>query len=373
MQIIPVHTPKLLRQFITLPYQIYGENPLWTPPLRLEQKKMFTRSKNIVLQKCPHQLYIVKQDDTCLARAAVYIDDHYNDYWQEETGFFGSFECVYDDRVAKALLATCEKWLSEHGCKSIRGPINFESQNWGFVCDGFNFSSRIMAPFNPPYYNDLVVNCGFVKAKDLDVYGAHVADYEIPERFKRHKERLIQKYHLTVRSIRMNKLVDDVRIILDLNNRSVAGNWGVAPVSLDEAEKIARDLKTIVRPDLILIIEAQGEPIAFLIVLPEIYTAMKDLKGRLFPFGLLRLMTRLKKISEFRFWALGVVPEYQRRGIDSLLYLTIYEILHKQDVYVEANYILEDNFAMKDAVLKLGMQKVRTYRVYEKQISAPEG
>lgn len=372
MKILPVNSAPQLRQFINLPYQLYRDHALWIPPLRLEQKKLFAQSQNIVLQKCPYQLFIAVQGAKCLARAAVFIDGTYNAYWQEKTGFFGSFECINDNDVAAALLKTCEEWLRERDSKNMRGPINFESQNWGFVFDGFMFSPRIMAPFNPPFYNDLVVNCGFTKAKDLEVYAAHVADYEIPERFTRHQERLMQKYQLTVRSVRMKKLVEDVRIILDLNNRSVAGNWGVAPVSLDEAEKIANDLKAIVRPDLILIIEAMGQPIAFLIVVPEIYTVIKDLNGRLFPFGFFRLLARLKKINEFRFWALGVVPEYQRRGIDSLLYLTIYKILRKQNVYVEANYILEDNFAMKDAVLKLGMKKVRTYRVYEKQIRSRE-
>jgi len=164
-------------------------------------------------------------------------------------------------------------------------------------------------------------------------------------------------------------MVEDVRILLDLNNRSVAGNWGVAPVSLDEAEMIARSLRDIVRPELILIIEAQGNPIAFVIVLPELFNALKGLNGRLLPFGFIKLLARLKKINEFRFWALGIVPEYQRRGIDSLLYLATFERLQQQDVYVEANYILEDNYAMKDAVIKLGMKKVRTYRVYEKEIT----
>ena len=368
MKVIPVKTSRQMRSFINLPYQLYENNPLWVPPLRLEQKRLFTADNNVLLRKSPFRFYLVMDGRSCLGRAAVFIDLDYNAHWGENVGFFGSFECVEQHHVASALLGECEAWLKQRDIHIFRGPINFESQNWGLICEGFDSLPRIMAPFNPPYYNDLLLNCGFVKVKDLQAFGVHVADYQIPERFERHRDRLCRKYQLRIRPIRMNALVEDVRILLELNNRSVVGNWGVAPVSLDEAEMIARSLKDIIRPELVLIIEAKGIPIAFLIVLPEIFNALHGLRGRLFPFGLFKLMSRLKKINEFRFWALGIVPEYQRRGIDSLLYLTAYDILQGQDVYVEANYILEDNFAMKDAVIKLGMKKVRTYRVYEKDM-----
>jgi GNAT superfamily N-acetyltransferase len=368
MRVVPVHTKKQCAQFMNLPYHLYENDPLWIPPLRLEQKKLFIEAKNMLLQQSPYQFYLAMEGDTCIGRVAVFIDEHFNDYWNDKIGFFGSFECIDDQQVASALMRECETWLKERGLSAMRGPVNFESQNWGLICDHFDKPPRIMAAYNPPFYNDLLLNYGFSKIKDLEVFSASVADYVIPERFQRHKERLMQKYDLTIRAIRMKKMIEDVRIILDLNNRSVAGNWGVAPVSLEEADSIAKSLKDIVRPDLILIIESKGEPIAFLIVLPELYNALKGLNGRLLPFGIFKLMFRLKKINEFRFWALGVVPEFQRRGIDSLLYLTIYETLHSQNVTVEANYILEDNFAMKDAVIKLGMNKVRTYRVYEKRV-----
>ena len=369
MSIHIVDSKQQMRQFIDVPYQLYRNNPLWIPPLRIEQNKLFDARKNVFLQKCPYELFLAMDGDACIGRAAAFIDLEYNSYWGERTGFFGSFECIDDGNVADRLLAQCEAWLQKQGMTRIRGPINFESQNWGFILDGFDKPPRIMAPFNPPYYNSLMSDNGFEKVKDLQVFGAQVENYVIPERFKRYKDHLTRKYDLTIRPVRKKNLINDVRILLDLNNRSIVGNWGVAPVSLEEAENIANDLKDIIRPDLILIIEARGEPIAFVIVLPEIFAAFKGLNGRLLPFGIFKLMHRLKKITEFRFWALGIVPEFQRRGIDSLLYLTAYETLQNQRVYVEANYILEDNFAMKDAVIKLGMEKVRTYRIYEKKIT----
>ena len=368
MKVETVESKKQMKQFVGLPYVLYKDNPLWIPPLRIEQKNLFSKRQNLVLQKCPHQFFLVMAGERCIGRGAAFIDLDYNEYWQEQTGFFGSFECINDAAASMKLLRACESWLKKKGLQSIRGPINFESQNWGFIVDGFDMPPRIMAPFNPPYYNDLMQDYGLQKVKDLEVFAARTENYVMPERFQRRRAHLMKKYELVVRPVRMDKLVEEVRILLELNNRSIVGNWGVAPVGLEEANDIAKSLKDIIRPELILIIEARGEPIAFVIVLPEIFQALHGLNGRLLPFGIFKLMRRLKKIDEFRFWALGIVPEYQRRGIDSLLYLSAYEVLQNQPVYVEANYILEDNFAMKDAVIKLGMKKTRTYRIYEKNI-----
>jgi len=368
MHIKAVESKKDLNNFIQLPYDLYRNDPLWIPPLRTEQKKLFDVQKNLMLQKAPYQLYVARDGNRCLGRAAAFIDIAYNEYWQEKTGFFGSFESIDDPAVTTALLAACESWLSGEGLQAMRGPMNFESQNWGLIVEGFDKPPRIMAPFNPPFYNDHLLQFGLKKVKDLEVFAARAQGYVIPERFQRYQAHLIKKYDLVVRPVRMNKLVEDVRILLELNNRSIVGNWGVAPVSLEEANDIAKSLKDIIRPELILIIEARGEPIAFIIVLPEIFQALRGLNGRLFPFGIFKLLRRIKKINEFRVWALGIVPKYQRRGIDSLLYLSAYKVLQNQPVYVEANYILEDNFAMKDAVIKLGMEKVRTYRIYEKMM-----
>jgi len=369
MEIRTVADKRSLAAFIHLPYNLYRDDPLWIPPLRIEQNKLFNRRKNVFLQKCPHQLFLALEGEKCVGRAAAFVDVEYNAYWQEKTGFFGSFESIDDPAVAQALLVACETWLDDQGMEAIRGPMSFESQNWGFIAEGFDKPPRIMAPFNPPHYNEHMLHNGFEKIKDLQAFGAQAEHYIIPERFERYKEHLLQKYDLVLRPARMDKLIEDVRILLELNNRSIVGNWGVAPVSLEEANDIAGDLKDIIRPELVLFIEASGEPIAFVIVLPEIFQALRGLNGRLLPFGIFKLMRRIKKIDEFRIWALGIVPEYQRRGIDSLLYLSIYETLQGQRAFVEANYILEDNFAMKDAVIKLGMKHIRTYRVYEKKIT----
>ncbi|MBD3384647.1 hypothetical protein GF407_06935 [candidate division KSB1 bacterium] len=369
MKVFRVKSKNEWKQFVLYPYSFYRDDPLWIPPLRMEQKKLFSADKNAMLGNCDYELFMAVADGKPVGRAAAFVDHHYNQHWNEKTGFFGSFESVNDQKVAFALLRACERWLNDQNMDKMRGPISFESQNWGVNIDDFESPSRLMSPYNPPYYGTLLQSFGLQKSKDLDIFAASTQDYPLPERFLRHKEWLLQKFNLSIRSIDMKNLTRDVGIIVDLSNRSLSNNWGYAPISQMEAEGIANDLKPIVWPELVRIVEANHKPIAFCITLPDILQLVKGCNGHLFPRAMFRLLFNLRSSRVFRIWALGIVPEFQRKGIDTLLYLSIWEALRDIDAYVEANYILEDNYAMKDAVIKLGMEKVRTCRIYEKKVN----
>ncbi len=322
-----------------------------------------------MLANCDYELFLAVANGNPIGRAAAFVDHHYNQHWHEKTGFFGSFESINDQQVAFALLQACERWLKEQNMKSMRGPISFESQNWGVQIDDFDSPSRLMSPCNPPYYNMLLQRFGLQKCKDLEIFAASTRDYPIPERFWRHKEWLLQKYNLSIRSVDMKNLRRDVGIIVDLCNRSLSNNWGFAPINDLEAEAIAGDLKPIIWPELVKIVESNHKPIGFCITLPDILQLLKGCNGHLFPRALFRLIFKLRSVRVFRIWALGMIPEFQRKGIDTLLYLSIWQALRGIDAYVEANYVLENNYAMKDAVIKLGMERVRTVRIYEKRIN----
>jgi hypothetical protein len=369
VQIEQVTTGRGMSDFVKLPYTLYRQDPLWIPPLRSEQNKLYDPKKNSLLQHCDYALFLARAGKRIVGRAAVFIDRLSNDYWHENIGCFGSYECIPDGESASALLRTCEDWLRDHGVEAMRGPISFETQNWGAVLDDFTTPPRLMSPYNPKYYLDHFTEFGLAKIKDLEIYASRLSTYEMPERFLKYRQRLMQKYQLTIRSINMKRLVEDARLIVELSNQSLAHNWGYAPVGIEEAENMARDLKMIVWPELIKILESQGKPVGFCITLPDIYQLLQGLDGRLSPIALYRLLFQLRKIRIFRIWALGIIPEFHRRGLDTLLYLSIHDELAKYDALVEANYILEDNYAMKDAVIKLGMAKVRTVRIFEKPLS----
>jgi ribosomal protein S18 acetylase RimI-like enzyme len=140
-------------------------------------------------------------------------------------------------------------------------------------------------------------------------------------------------------------------------------------VTVEEARALTRDLRKIVNPDVLLIAEdRENQPIGFALSLPDVNQVLGGLNGRLLPFGWLKLLVGLKKIDTYRMWGLGVIPEYHGRAIDTLLYRATYEALIDRLGSVEINYVLENNHPMNNALLKLGVEPIRRYRVYEMEI-----
>lgn len=367
MEIIPVTSKKELREFIKLPYNLYRNDPLWVAPLRSEQHAQFIPLKNPMLEHCDYTLFTAHKNGQVVGRVSAFLDHLALEHWQQPIGLFGSFECINDAETATGLLSAARDWLKAKGMKLMRGPWSFASQEWGLVVEGYEPEPVILAPYNPPYYNNLLTSFGFVKAKDLLVYVIDAANgYCIPERILTLTDKIQKKHGIHVRQINMNNLEEDVITITELANASISDNWGFYPVTRDEARAMARDLKQIIHPQAILIAEtSEGRPIGFAMSLPDINQILKGLNGHLFPLGILRMLTKLPKLTHYRMWALGVIPEYQGKAIDTLLYRATYDAIYSQNIRMEINYVLEDNDRMNNALLKLGVKNLRRYRVFE--------
>jgi len=304
-----------------------------------------------------------------IGRIAVFVNHAANKHWQKKIGFFGHYECVNDDNAALMLLEAGAKWLREQGMTKMRGQWNFVSQDIGFIVDGFDLPPVVLSSYNLPYYNDQVVKFGMKKVKDLLVYNCDTGKgYKIPGRFLKFTDLIARRYGVTVRPINMKKLVEDARIILRLTNESLADNWGYYPVAESEAEQIAADLKMIVHPEVVLIAEIDGQPIGYIITVPDVNHILKDMKGRLLPCGIFKLLRGIKKLNRYRIWAMGILPTYQRKGISVLMFRRLNDILAPKGSYIEVNYVLEDNDLMNNAIIKLEFDVVKRYRIYEAQL-----
>ena len=369
MKIQAIATRPDLKRFIDFPYQLHRHTPHWIPPLKFDQKNIFNPKKNSVLQHCDYQFFLLFDDENLIGRIAVYVNHVANAYWQEKIGFFGHYECIDDQSAASLLLETAEQWLRQRGMETMRGQWNFVSQDIGFICAGFDIPPIVLSTYNPPYYNDQVIAFGMKKARDLLVYSCDTGKgYRIPDRFLAFTDRIAERYQVTVRPINMKKLVEDARIIVRLTNESIGDNWGFYPVDESEAEQLAADLKMIVHPEVVLIAEIDRKPIGYLLALPDVNIILKDLNGRLLPFGIFKLLRGIKKINRYRIWALGILPPYQKKGISVLLFRRLNDILGDKDVYVEANWVLEDNTLMNNALVQLQFDLVKKYRIYEKRV-----
>jgi GNAT superfamily N-acetyltransferase len=367
MHIHPVETRSDLKAFIQFPYNHYRDDPVWVAPLRFDQRNLFSPKHNPFLDHTETQLFLLKQDGHLIGRIAAFIDRIAADYWGELIGLFGYYECIQDPAAGRLLLETAREWLVERGCTKMRGPWSFVSQEWGSVVEGFTPSPVIMGPYNPPYYNDDYAAFGLEKVQDMLCWYVSAAEgYDIPERYLRLTDTVAERYKVRVRRINLKDYDSEVQHILALSNSSIIGNWGYSPVTDAEGQAMARDLKLVVQERGVLFAEDQdGEVIGFAIALPDLNSLIKGLDGRLFPFGIFKLLFGLPRLKRYRLFGLGVIPAYQGKAIDSLLYRELYHSLYTEDTWVEINYVLDDNWPMINAINKLGATPLRRYRVYE--------
>ncbi|MDP2965207.1 MAG: hypothetical protein Q8N39_04105 [Pelolinea sp.] len=370
MNITTVLNKKDLKTFINLPYRKYQKDTNWIAPLRSETQRQFDRKKNPLLDHCEYELFLLWENNKAIGRIAAFIDTLAVDYWHEKIGLFGYFECPDDPAASKILLETASLWLRQKGMTAMRGPWSFVSQEWGSVVEGFSPEPVVMSPYNPPYYNQQYEAYGLAKVKDLLVYYIDAREgYQIPERILTLTDKVAQRYDIHVRQMDVKNFDSDVQTVIELSNESLAVNWGYSPVTEVEVQAMARDLKPVLHPKAVVFAEdGQGKPIGFAIAIPDVNQLIKGLNGHLLPFGIFRLLFGLSRLTQYRMFALGVIPEYHGKGIDSLIYRALYESCYSLTIRMEINYVLEDNYLMNNAIIKLGAKPLRKYRVYEMQL-----
>jgi GNAT superfamily N-acetyltransferase len=369
VSVTPVRTHCDLRQFLKLPWRLYRGNPLWTPPLLVEQKRLLNRRKHPFHQHADVEYFLARQGGDVVGRIAAIVNHQYVHFHQEATGFFGFFESVNDQRVAAALLNTAEQWVASYGMQRICGPMNFSTnEECGLLIDGFQYPPTIMMPYNLPYAQRLIESTHYVKAKDLLAYA--LDDPTPPERLVRGVASLQQRYDITIRPINLKRFHDDVASILDVYNSAWERNWGFIPLTPAEIDNLARQLRWIGHPSFCLLAETKGEPVGFALALPDYNQALRRINGRLLPFGLLKLLWYRRQITTARVLTLGLKPGFRGMGVDAMLYLRLWQEAPKQGYsLVECSWILEDNWPMRRGLERIGARRYKTYRIYEKALS----
>ena len=370
MHIRPVQSQQDLKAFIELPYTIYKHDPVWVPPLRDEQRGQYDPVRNPLLQHCEWQLFLLEDKTRMVGRVAAFIDTLAIDFWKERVGLFGHYEAPDDPEAARLLLEAARDWLKAKNCTSMRGPWSFVSQEWGAVVEGFEPSPVVMAPYNPPFYNNQFAAFGLEKVKDLLCWYISSAEgYRVPDRILQLTDAVQKRYGIRIRELDMKNYAREVENIIELSNASIIDNWGYSPVTEAEVRALAHDMKPILQPKAVLFAEdASGKQVGFAITLPDVNALLPGLNGHMFPFGFLKLLWGIPRLRRYRMFALGVIPEYQGKAVDSLLYRAMNERLYTPDLWMEINYVLEDNARMVNAIKKLGATPLRRYRVYEMKI-----
>jgi len=371
VRVIAANGAREFRQFLKLPYRIYKDDPNWVAPLLRDMHVMFDRRKHPFHRHSEVQPYIALRGSETVGRIVAIHNRNHIAYHDEPVGFFGFFECVDEQKVANALFATASDWLRDRGLDVIRGPANFSTnESAALLVDGFDRPPTIMMPYNPDYYEDLIENAGFDAAMDMVAY---YLDNNIPPEFLfKREERLSKRLNVSLRTLRKGDFAAELDRVLYVYNKAWEKNWGFVPMTDDEIRFMAHELKMVVLKDpeqVIFAENAEGEPIGFALWLKDYNQALLEVRGRLFPFGFLKVMQRAKRIDMCRVLTLGLVEEYRGKGIDSLLILRIFrEGAAKGMTAGEFGWILEHNYPMRKPLEKLGSTVYKRYRMYDRDL-----
>jgi hypothetical protein len=374
LQILPVTNQKLKKQFIELPYTLYRSDPHWIPHLRMDRADMINPKKNPFFKYAQAQLFLAFKDGKPVGRISAQVNSLHNERYQEKTGHFGFFDCIHDPDVAAALCQAAEKWLAGQGMNQIVGPMSLSiNEEVGVLIEGFDTSPYPYMAHNYPYYAELLENIGFSKIKDLIAFN-YTTNRPIPEAAAQISAAVKNYPGLVVREIDFKNMGRDLHIISDVFNSAWSKNWGFVPWTEAEIEKAAKDFKMILNPKLALIVEVNGVPAAISVAIPNYHEIIKDLNGRLFPFGLFKLIYRLKtnKIKSSRSCLLGIKKEFRNDALAGLS-VFLYSEMHRRSNELghwggETSWTLEDNHKINNGISAMGGVPYKKFRVYQKAI-----
>lgn len=368
VKIKPVKSKRDLAEFIRFPYRLHRQFPAWIPPLISETKTVLNRGKNPFFKHASMEMFIAQVNGQTVGRIAAIIDQNYIKVRNRAIGQFGFFDAIQDKNVAFALFNTASKWLREEGMVSMLGPTNPSmNDEIGVLIDAFDLPPAIKMVWNPPYYVTLFKAAGF--KKEMDIYAWNLETKDFSQRILKTGEAVLKRTRVTFRNPNMKKFDDEIEIVRNIYNQAWSENWGFVPWNAEEFEHLAKSMKQVIDPRLILIAELDGEPVGFSFALPDINLALKHLNGRLFPIGLPKLLWYSRKIKRLRIVILGVIKKFRNRGIDTAMYFKTWQI-GTEIGYTsgEMSWILENNRRMNRAAKMMGAERYKTYRIYERSL-----
>lgn len=367
-----VESKEDLRRFLELPWHIFRGNPFWVPPLKKQVRAYLDLKHPFYLGgRAERELFLVYRGNKPVGRVAAIINRAHNAFHGDRWGFFGFFECEEDPEAVRLLFQGVEEYLRNKGCDTLVGPTS-PSTNYecGLLVEGFDSRPTVMMPYNPPYYASLLEGMGFTKAKDLYAYWSPVHSASL-ERLRRFAQRIQEREpQLRVRTVNLKDFAREVGIIQEIYNLAWEKNWGFVPTSNEEFALLAKELKPLVDPNLLLVAFFGDNPAGFLLALPDVAPALAQLNGSMGnPLRLLRAWWVGRKLEGLRLITMGVKQEYRLRGAEGVMfYRGLQAALERGYRWCEYSWILEDNELAKRTVRLMDAKLSKIYRLYTKPL-----
>jgi hypothetical protein len=376
IEIVQVTDRALLQRFIRIPFAVHEHDSAWVPPLMMEREEAFSPKTNPFLRRAEVCFWLARRDGRDVGRITAQIDPLAQQGGDGRVGHFGCLSAENDPEAFAALLNTAEVFLRSRGATHVQGPFSLSiNEETGLLVDGFDTPPMLLMPHDPAYTAARLEALGY--RKERDVY-AYLLDMETS--FSNSARKMLERPlpgSITMRRMDFSDYSNEIRRIVDIYNDAWSGNWGFVPLTEPEAEAMAKQMKMLLDKRLVWFAEADGRAVAFIVALPNINEAIRDLDGRLFPFGWAKLLWRLKwrGVRSARVPLFGVRRSLAGTLIGSAIPLQLIGSLLPANAdfgfrWIELSWILEDNLPMRRILERLGARPYKTYRVYGKALGS---
>lgn len=362
---------KDLKEFVDLPWSIYKNDSNWVPPLKMAVKDLLNVNKHPFYATAEVKAWLAEQDGVVVGRIMAINNHAYNKYTNSKLGFFGFYESIESQEVANLLFKTAEAAVKAWGLESIQGPMNpGTNYECGLLVDKYDDAPQIMMTYNPSYYSALIEKNGYAKAMDLLAYNV-AADFTMPKIIMDIAERTEKKSKVTFRTLNLKNWTQELDIMFEIYNSAWESNWGFVPMTKDEFYHTAKDLKSIVNPELVHFALVDGIEAGFILTLPDLNQVFKQIpSGNLSPMAIYKILTAKKRMTRCRVITMGVKKEYRKIGLETLLYKHNHIAIKSNPLMknIEMSWILENNLEMNKPLIRMGGEPYKRYRLFEKKL-----
>lgn len=368
LEVIPVSSRSERKQFFNFPWDHYRGDPHWIPPIRMVQKELLNFRKHPFYDDAEIQCFLARRNGQPCGRVGAIINHAHNRRYEENRGFFGFFESDESEETTGALFDAARAWFAERNIQAIRGPVN-PSLNYevGTLVDGFHEAPWFMMTYNKPYYDQLFKAYGFRKAQDLFAFWGHVDMLEeVTKRLHQLSHIVLDRFQLKCRPMNISRFEEELETFLDIYNQSLVSTWGFVPMSDGEVRKQAAGMKRMIVPELTTMAEIDGKPVGTMFGLLDYNPRIKDMDGKLFPLGFLKLFRNRKDLKRVRLISTNVLPEYQSWGIGIALVGRLVPAALEWGIQeAEFSWVLESNDLSYKTLKKGGAKITKQYRIYD--------
>jgi len=361
-----------VNEFVYFPFRIYEGVKEWVPPILVDIKTMLNHQKHPFYEHSDAEFFIARDGKEMVGRIALLENKPYNQYHGKKQASFYLFECVDDLEVAKNLFERAFEWVKDRGLNTLLGPKGLSSfDGYGFLVEGYDKRQMMtMMNYNKPNYPQFAEKNGFSKVVDWVSSYVHIPDFQLPEKVSEVAKRVEEMGKFKVeRFANKSELKKWAWRIGQAYNKTFVNNWEYYPLTDNEIKFVLDNIMVVAVPDLIKVITYRDEVVGFLLAFPDISAALQKYKGELTPFALISYLMALKRSDWISFNGVGVLPEFQGRGGNALLFSEICKTAHAYHFeHGELTQIAETATQMRKDLENLGVKPYKNHRIYGREI-----